>query len=42
MTEAQEIRRERLRQNSEVALHVAGRETGGWPAVRARPDRQAC
>jgi hypothetical protein len=41
MAKAHEICCERLRQNGEIALHIAGRETSGWPTVRSRPDRQA-
>ena len=40
LAEAQEIGGERLRQNGEIALHIAGRQPRGRPAMRAGADRK--
>jgi hypothetical protein len=40
LAKAQEITRERLRQNGKIALHVAARHAGGRAAVRSGPDRK--
>ena len=40
LAEAQEIGGQRLRQDGEIALHIARREARGRPAMRAGADRQ--
>src|SRR3954470_3179418 len=41
LAEAQEVARQRPRQDGEVALHIARRETGGRPPELAAAGRQA-
>ena len=40
LAEAKEVRRQRLRQNGKIALHISRREAGGRSAVGAGPDRE--